>query len=189
MVFCIYFGYIKKTKLRFKVTKVKIRTNQDQIASVRGFKGIKLAEISLMNTQCVDIIEDLILGLKRGESLRYLLLNIIKSKKGALRNHLQIWLDYFDTKKDRTQLLEKLKYPENKSLFLILEYGLLGYPVLQSLEKLSLECVALQKIRMDLYMQTLPYKMLIPLFVFFFPALMWSFLWPFLNEFKNALGH
>ena len=141
-----------------------------------------------MSSQTVDMIENLILGLKRGDSLRVVLTQIVKNHKGSLRNHLLLWLESIDLKKDRTQLLEKLNYPENKSLFLILEYGLMGHPVLASLEKLSLESQALQKIRMDEYMQTLPYKMLVPLFVFFLPALMWSFLGPFINELKNGLG-
>lgn len=95
---------------------------------------------------------------------------------------LSEWFKEYSSGRSVQYIYDRLYYMENVNLLTVLEYGLQGYPILQLLENLHFEVGEREKIRTEQKLLSLPYKMMIPLFLFFLPALMWSFLAPFLRE-------
>lgn len=134
----------------------------------------------------LDVIETLISELKAGNALRSSLVLLIESRQGPLRDLLKDWFEEFNAGRSAEHVYARIKWAENSNLLSLLEYGLQGFPILQSLEKFKAEVEEITKMRVEQRLQMLPYKMMIPLFLFFFPALMWSFLAPFIREMKNG---
>lgn len=133
-----------------------------------------------------EFIDNLIAAIKGGEAIRSHIKRTIGDNSSPFCEILQEWFKEFESSKNLNLIYDKLHYPENINLLMLLEYGMEGHPILQSLEKLKDEALMLEQSRMEHQLQALPYKMLVPLFIFFFPALMWSFLGPFLKELKNG---
>lgn len=133
-----------------------------------------------------DFMDHLITAIKRGDAIRTTIKRTISSNTGPFRDLLEDWFKEFESSKNLKKIYDRIYYPENINLLTLLEYGMDGHPILQSLEKLQEETALIIQARLESQLQSLPYKMLVPLFVFFFPALAWSFLGPFLKELKNG---
>lgn len=80
-------------------------------------------------------------------------------------------------------ITQKISQPENKILFLILEMGLKGLPILQNLEDFQKEVKFSNAIAIENYQRTLPFKLMIPLLLCYFPALILLFIGPFVADF------
>ncbi len=140
----------------------------------------------MKTTTTTDMLEMLIADLKRGKALRDAIQDVIRVSKGPLQTTLKEWHQEYSSGKEVGHIHQRFHYVENTSLFTLLEYGLQGYPILQNLETLKIEVAERVRTRTEQRLLALPYKMMIPLFIFFFPALMWSFLAPFLREMLNG---
>lgn len=133
-------------------------------------------------TTTTDLLDLLIAEIKRGCAVRDAVQSAIQNSSGLWRIVLSEWFKEYSSGRSVQYIYDRLHYMENVNLLTVLEYGLQGYPILQLLESLHMEVSEREKIRMEQKLLSLPYKMMIPLFLFFLPALMWSFLAPFLRE-------
>lgn len=79
----------------------------------------------------------------------------------------------------------KLKKTENRFLFLILEMGVKGMPILKMLEELHTEVRHSNDMEIEEFNKILPFKLMIPLIFCYFPAIMVLFIGPFVQDFLS----
>lgn len=82
----------------------------------------------------------------------------------------------------------RLESPYRSALWELVERGCDGQPVLQPLQSLEQEVEAAAQAELELHIATLPFKVLIPLLFFQFPAHLILLLGPMLREFHQQLG-
>jgi hypothetical protein len=70
----------------------------------------------------------------------------------------------------------------------LIERGCAGQPVLESLEALEAEVQLASEAELDEHLASLPFKVLIPLLLFQFPAYLLLLLGPMLRELQHHLG-
>lgn len=82
----------------------------------------------------------------------------------------------------------KLRGVYRIALWDLIERGIGGEPILNPLAALEDEVTRAARAELDLHLLTLPFKMLIPLLAFQFPAHLLLLLGPTLNELTRSLG-
>ena len=75
-----------------------------------------------------------------------------------------------------------------RTLWDLIERGLAGEPILNALAALEDEVDRAARAELDLHLAALPFKLLIPLLMFQFPAYLLLLLGPALNELTRSLG-
>lgn len=84
-----------------------------------------------------------------------------------------------------TNICLPLKVSENKILFMILDMGIKGYPIQQTLLDFHKEVLKSNELEIEAYHKTLPFKLFLPLVFFYFPSIFVLFLGPFLADLMN----
>lgn len=75
-----------------------------------------------------------------------------------------------------------------KAFWNLVERGCAGQPVLESLDELEKEVLLAAEMELDEHLASLPFKVLIPLLLFQFPAYLLLLLGPMLRELQRQLG-
>lgn len=108
-----------------------------------------------------------------------------KENKSQISNFSVYFLKSLNSGETAMQSTVGLKRTENKILFLILEMGIKGLPILQTLEEFYKEVKFSNAIEIENYQKSLPFKMMMPLLFFYFPAVSMLFLGPFIIDFMK----
>lgn len=119
--------------------------------------------------------------------------SVLKSIERSIQDHqtpistfARHFLRSIQNGESATKACLPLKIPENKILFMILDMGIQGYPILQTLLDFQNEVVRSNDLQIESYHKTLPFKLFLPLVFCYFPALTILFLGPFLVDFLNT---
>lgn len=127
-------------------------------------------------------IDSLIINLNSGLSVIKAIENASKENNFKINEFAQLFLQNILKGHDPEILYRKLKKTENKILFIILNMGVRGLPILQILADFKKEVSFSNKIEIENYQKILPFKLLIPLLFFYFPALILLFIGPFVVD-------
>ena len=132
----------------------------------------------------IEIIGDLKMGLSLESSIsRYL----EQSMEPRWRRELQGWFLEYKRNSSAADFKSEIKSLYRRTLFDYLEKGLEGHPILKSLEDFkSLLMVEVNR-EVEEYIIKLPFRGLLPLFLFQFPAFLILFLGPVLSSFLESL--
>lgn len=122
-----------------------------------------------------------------GESLR-LGLRKFASEDQEFGKICRQWLERRDRGGDHMQLLSEIKSAHRRALLILLERGLLGEPVQAALASLEgeLERACLEEI--DRHLALLPFRLMIPLLLFMFPAMMILILSPLMDLLSKSFA-
>ncbi len=121
-------------------------------------------------------INHLLIDLKGGKSL-------IVSEEG-FKSEFPVKAKQLTLKQNKGVLTSTVLY----ELELTLSRGRQGYPVLKSLLKLREKAISRFVNELDKFINKAPFYALIPLFLFYFPALILVFVGPFLSSFINGVN-
>jgi pilus assembly protein TadC len=135
--------------------------------------------------ETLEFIDSIITHLNSGLSVFKSIELAAQENKSQISKFSKYFLKTISSGETALQATLVLKNTENKILFLILEMGMKGFPVLQTLEDFYKEVKFSNSIQIDNYQKSLPFKMMIPLLFFYFPAITLLFLGPFLMDFMN----
>ncbi len=125
-------------------------------------------------------------GIENGQSVRHLIEKYGKECQDATADQLLCWWLYHQDKRD----LAQKAVPDSRylrSLFILLEKSLTGASILPSLVILEQDLWLAINDELDNYLVTLPFKLLIPLLLLQFPAIMLLILGPLLQQIMNSL--
>lgn len=126
-------------------------------------------------------------SLEKGESLRVGIKKYIGQGGDAFASQVSQWIFLIETGRSTTELLSKQSSPYRRHLLRILEKGLQREPILPLLHCLEQEIAEACEIEIQNQITTLPYKALLPLVIFIFPAFMMILLGPLLLQLLETM--
>ncbi len=138
--------------------------------------------------ETLKFIDSINNSLNEGMSVKNSLQIAVEDQNSKLSRFGKNFLELLESGRPAETIVKSLNKPENKALFIILGLGIKGRPVMEVLENFYLEVKASNELLIQNYHRKLPFKMLIPLMLFYFPALFLLFLGPFLSNFFEATG-
>jgi hypothetical protein len=97
-------------------------------------------------------------------------------------------LHLFERGASTDAFLGEIQNPVRRNLILLLEKGLLGEPILQNLTTFAEEVQEQSFAEIELFLAQLPFRMLLPLLFFLFPAFLLLLLGPLLLRVVAGLG-
>jgi pilus assembly protein TadC len=123
-----------------------------------------------------------------GESLRQGLHEYLKSPPDDFTITVKAWLQLLERGCLTAELLQKISSPARRHLLTLLERGLRGEPVLAALEALDDEIQEQSLAEIESFLGTLPFRMLLPLLFFLFPAFLVLLIGPLLMRVVGFAG-
>ncbi|HRO66436.1 MAG TPA: hypothetical protein PL182_02605 [Pseudobdellovibrionaceae bacterium] len=107
---------------------------------------------------------------------------------GEFPSFCRRWLERRDRGGAHMELLKELKSPYRRSLMVVLEKGLSGEPVQATLLEMEkeLERACLEEI--ERHLALLPFRLMVPLLLFLFPAMMILILSPLLDLLSRSFS-
>lgn len=124
-------------------------------------------------------------SLEAGETLRKGISNFILNHKSSFSEQTQHWLNYLNQGLSSDSLLSKESSIYRVQLFLLLEQGLRGSPIYSKLLDFELELIRACENEIQEHLDSLHFKILIPILIFQFPAFLLLLFGPLLNHLKN----
>ena len=118
-------------------------------------------------------------------SLHLAITDFIKNEEGDFVDHVEVWLYCYEQGHDFfVKDIELNIY--RRELLQIIEKGLQGVPILSILQGLQLEIVEKSMEEIEDFTAKLPFKMMVPLLFFQFPAFMLLLIGPILKTFLEV---
>lgn len=110
-------------------------------------------------------------SLDRGESVRAGIENFIRDSGSSWRIEVQSWLSRRDLRLENERVYQKVSL-QRRILLETLDRGLEGQSILPTLVSLQDEMVEVCEMQIYTHTQVLPFKLMVPLFVFILPSLL-----------------
>lgn len=118
-------------------------------------------------------------------SLHQAITDFIENEEGEFSDQVEIWLYCYEQGHDFFAKEARLSL-YRRELLLILEKGLGGMPILSVLQGLQTEIIEKSMEEIEDFTSKLPFKMMIPLLFFQFPAFMVLLIGPILKVFLEV---
>ncbi|MCB0378797.1 MAG: hypothetical protein KDD33_09915 [Bdellovibrionales bacterium] len=115
----------------------------------------------------IDFTNRIIRGMSNGEALEALIKKEAQNGNSQFHFNMALWLLAY--KNGQTKVIE-FHTDYQKSLCIVLSIGLAGGPILGQLEALHAEMRAEFERQWQVYLQKLPFQLLVPLLLGFFPS-------------------
>lgn len=128
-------------------------------------------------------------SLAQSKPLREGLSDFISRHPGPLASTLRIWLSYFEA--NRLHELPSLDWTSDYQPVLIvaLEAGLCGQPIQDQLNQLIEEVELASQLEIENYLTRLPFKALVPVFLFQFPAFILLIFGPVFSQLISGVSN
>ncbi|MFN7728853.1 MAG: hypothetical protein ACK5P7_06830 [Bdellovibrio sp.] len=139
-------------------------------------------------TPTMRLLQSVRYSMEGGESVRQGLVAYLQLSPDALSPLVRQWLHLFERGASTHAFLGEIQSPVRRHLLLLLEKGLLGEPILQSLTSFAEEVQEQSIAEIELFLAQLPFRMLLPLLFFLFPAFLLLLLGPLLLRVVAGLG-
>lgn len=127
-------------------------------------------------------------SLEKGEPVRQGVLNYIRQGGDEFAGVVIQWLGLIHQGKETRDLVQSIPSLHRRVLLQILERGLCGEPVYNTLLQLENEFVEACQDELSDRIARLPFILLIPLLLFQFPAFLMLLFGPLLQNFFHSLG-
>ncbi len=128
-------------------------------------------------------------GLESGVSVRTAIQKYAETRS-EFSQHLNLLVSHYD--KQRSLLDFKRKEPSGSvyrsAVVDVVIAALSGQPVLERIQALELEVMQAAQAEIDTYIKVLPYKLMVPLFLFQVPAFLLLLLGPILLSVLKSIG-
>ena len=123
-----------------------------------------------------------------GRSMKESLRLYLDENTSPFSHHLREWWALKSQDRPTTALAPLFTSHYQKSALLLIERGLAGQPTLDHLCALEDEVELAAAFELEAHLQTLPFKVLIPLLLFQFPAYLILLLGPLLRDLQTQMG-
>ncbi len=126
-------------------------------------------------------------SVESGENLRLGLQRFCR-EKGEFPLFCRRWIERRDRGGNQMELLKELKSPYRRSVIMVLERGLSGEPIQSTLFEMERELERACLDEIERHLATLPFRAMVPLLFFLFPAMMILILSPLLDLLTQGLS-
>ena len=126
--------------------------------------------------------------MESGESLRSGLRDYFLAPPDDFTPTVQAWLQLLERGCQTQELARRIRSPARRHLLALLERGLRGEPILSGLITMDEEVQEQCLLEIDNFLADLPFRMLLPLLFFLFPAFVILLLGPLLMRVVGSMG-
>lgn len=137
---------------------------------------------------CFTLIGEVRRSLDSGESVRLALRRYAESSRDPFAGQCARWLVLREKGGDVGLVLREIRSPHRRALLNLLERGGRGEPIAPALRDFEDEVLEACRAEMDRHLALLPLRLMGPLLVLIFPALMILLFGPLLDAFSAGLG-
>lgn len=136
----------------------------------------------------LEFVLHLRFSLEKGESLKTALKEYVERNQPHCPwvQALNRWMIYKEIGKSTQELILGLRSPHRKAVLEVLEAGFRGEPIYPIICQLEEELIEVSQSELEKFIAVLPFKALIPLLLFQFPAFLLLLLGPLLLNFLSA---
>ncbi len=127
-------------------------------------------------------------SLENGENLNRALKKYTLKHQNEFSIWIKVWLFNKKNGISNTNHENLLKNPHKKAVVYILERGIEGLSILSTLKSIQIEVEEELELEINKHISSLPFKLLIPIFIFQFPAYMVLLLGPILSNLTRSLS-
>ncbi len=127
-------------------------------------------------------------SLEKGQPVRQGVLNYIRHYGDEFSSLVTQWLGLIHQGKETRELIQSIPSFQRRVLLQVLERGLRGEPVYNTLLQLENELVEACQDELSSRIARLPFILVIPLLLFQFPAFLMLLFGPLLQNFFHSLG-
>ncbi|AHI07295.1 hypothetical protein BDW_13975 [Bdellovibrio bacteriovorus W] len=127
-------------------------------------------------------------GIEQGRSIKMGIVEYIKHNEGEFSTSVLTWLAFLEQGRSPDELVKSFKSPYRRALLTVLEKGLQGESVYNTLMQLEEEIVEACGEEINDKLARLPFILMIPLLLFQFPAFLALLFGPLMNNLFHSLG-
>lgn len=136
----------------------------------------------------LKLVMALKIGIERGESIRTALTEYLSSEADEFAQLVVSWLNHREQGSLNARQDPFLANPYRQGVIFVIERGLAGESIYQNLQQLEEELVEVCQREMEHYVSLLPFKLLMPLLLFQFPAFLILLFGPLLSQFLQGFS-
>lgn len=136
---------------------------------------------------CLALISEVRRAQEGGESVR-VGLRRYAGGRDLFAQQCGRWLLLFEKGGDPSIVMREIRSPYRRILFGLLERGLRGEPISAALRDVEADIIQACRLEMDRHLALLPFRLMIPLLLLIFPALMLLLFGPFLDALSKGFG-
>lgn len=136
----------------------------------------------------LSLARELLWKISSGQSMREAMRTQMIEDSSPFAMHMREWWMRQLQSPEKTNLHDHFKNPYHMALAEIIVRGSAGQPILEILHALTCEIERIAEDSLEIHIQTLPFKQLIPLLIFQFPAFLLLLVGPLLRELQAGLG-
>lgn len=137
---------------------------------------------------CLSAIREIRWQMENGNSVRESIKAVTGQTPNEFGDELKSWLQIRQSGENRPISPLSFQSPQRRALVSLLERGLQGQPILESLKALEEEVLRAALSELDGHIARLPFLSMIPLFLFQFPAYLLLLLGPLMSDLLRDLG-
>lgn len=127
-------------------------------------------------------------SLANGESIRSALVRFVADSQSEFQQQVRRFLIAWDQSQDWRAIVRQINSPYRRSLLELAAHGLAGQSVQSQLSELQKEIETACDEEIELHINMLPLKMLLPLLLLQFPAFMMVLFGPLLSRFVEEMS-
>lgn len=132
------------------------------------------------------VITDIRTQIEGGVSLKSALTNYLQKNEDGFSLQIRAWFISLQHQADQNCLVEKFTSPYRRVFFQILESGLRGQMIHEALCQLEEEVAFACDQELELALQRLPFKLMVPLLALLFPAYLILLIGPVIQQFLEG---
>lgn len=127
-------------------------------------------------------------AIESGDSVRQGLRDYLALPADSFTRDVVAWMHLVDRGCSTKEFLQKMKSPARRHLLSLIERGLAGEPLLAALSAMDEELQEQSLLQIEGFLGQLPFRMLLPLLFFIFPAFVTLLLGPLLLKIVEGMG-
>jgi hypothetical protein len=136
----------------------------------------------------LTIARELLWKISSGQSMRAAMQSQLSDDPSPFAVRMREWWTRYLQSPEKTAAQDYFTTPYQLALTELIVRGTAGQPVLEMLKTLTAEIERVAEDCLESHVQTLPFKQLIPLLIFQFPAFLVLLVGPLLRELQTGLG-
>lgn len=136
----------------------------------------------------IRLISQIKRSIEHGQSVKLGLLSYLREETDSFSAEVAQWLTHYEHGLQTKSIIERQPSIYRKSLLSLLEKGLAGQSIYQSLILLEDETVLACMSEQNRFINRLPFILMLPLLFFLFPAFLILMFGPLLLNFVSSMG-
>lgn len=134
------------------------------------------------------LVQSVRYSMEAGDSVRIGVREYLSQPKDSFSRDVAAWMTLLERGCGTQEFLQKIQNPIRRQVLILLERGIAGEPILTALVAMDDEIQEQSLLQIESFLAQLPFRMMIPLLFFVFPAFLVLLLGPLLLRILDGLA-